>query len=65
MHVRPNWSHSRALQEGPGLSPNNTGVLAHLGLGIKDGHRRLVSQLVRVGLEGGVGQREVGKTLGG
>ncbi len=39
------------------------GVLAYLGLGIRDGHRRLVSRLVpltrlRVGLEGGAGQRE-------
>ncbi len=56
-------------QEGPGLSPNNAGVLAHLRLGIRDGHRRLLSQLVplprlRVGLEEGAGQREVGKTRG-
>ncbi len=35
-----------SFQEGPGLSPNNAGVLAHLRLGIRDGHRRLVSQLV-------------------
>ncbi len=47
-------------QEGPGLSPNNAGVLAHLRLGIRDGHRRLVSQLVplprlRVGLEESAG----------
>ncbi len=58
-----------SFQEGPGLSPNNAGVLAHLRLGIRDGHRRLVSRLVplprlRVGLEGGGGQREVGKTWG-
>ncbi len=32
-----------SFQEGPGLSPNNAGVLAHLRLGIRDGHRRLVS----------------------
>ncbi len=56
-----------SFQEGPGLSPNNAGVLAHLRLGIRDGHRRLVSRLVplprlRVGVEGGTGQREVGKT---
>ncbi len=56
-----------SFQEGPGLSPNNAGVLAHLCLGIRDGHRRLVSRLVplprlRVGVEGGAGQREVGKT---
>ncbi len=56
-----------SFQEGPGLSPNNAGVLAHLCLGIRDGHRRLVSWLVplprlRVGVEGGAGQREVGKT---
>ncbi len=35
----------------------------HLGLGIRDGHRRLVSLLaplprLRVGLEGGAGQKE-------
>ncbi len=54
-------------QEGPGLSPNNAGVLARPGLRVRDGHRRLVSRLVplphlRVGLEGGTGQRELGKT---
>ncbi len=43
------------------------GVLARPGLRIRDGHRSLVSRLVplphlRVGLEGGTGQREVGKT---
>ncbi len=53
--------------EGPGLSLNNAGVLAHLRLGIRDGHRRLMSRLVplprlREGLEEGAGQREVGKT---
>ncbi len=58
-----------SFQEGPGLSPNNAGVLAHLRLRIRDGHRRLVSRLVplprlRVGVEGGMGQREVGKTWG-
>ncbi len=54
-------------QEGPGLSPNKAGVLARPGLRIGDGHRRLVSRLVplphlRVGLEGGTGQGEVGET---
>ncbi len=39
------------------------GVLAHLGLGIRDGLRRLVSRLMhlprlQVGLKRGVGQRE-------
>ncbi len=43
--------------------PEQPGVLAHLGLGIRDGLRRLVSRLVplprlRVGLKRGVGQRE-------
>ncbi len=43
--------------------PEQPGVLAHLGLGIRDGHRRLVSLFaplprLRVGLEGGLGQRE-------
>ncbi|KAF4118313.1 hypothetical protein G5714_000364 [Onychostoma macrolepis] len=57
------WPSKPSFQEGPGLSPNNAGVLAHLHLGIRDGHRRLVSRLVplprlRVGLEGGAGQRE-------
>ncbi len=56
-------------QEGPGLSPNKAGVLARPGLRIGDGHRRLVSRLVplphlRVGLEGGTGQGEVGETWG-
>ncbi len=56
-----------SFQEGPCLSPNNAGVLAHLHLGIRDGHRRLVSRLVPiprlwVGVEGGASQREVGKT---
>ncbi len=56
-------------QEGPGLSPNKAGVLAWPGLRIGDRHRRLVSQLVplphlRVGLEGGTGQGEVGETWG-
>ncbi len=51
-------------KENPGLSPNKAGVRAHLHLD-RDGHRRLVSWLVplprlRVGLEGGAGQREVG-----
>ncbi len=32
--------------EGPGLSPNNAGVLTHLRLRIRDGHRGLVSQPV-------------------
>ncbi len=55
------------FQGGPCLSPNNSGVLAHLRLGIRDGHRGLVSWLVplpclRVGVEGSAGQREVGKT---
>ncbi len=64
-HTQPPSKPS--FQEGPGLSPNNAGVLAHLCLGIRDGHRRLVSRLVplprlRVGVEGGAGQREVGKT---
>ncbi len=54
-------------QEGPGLSPNKAGVLARPGLRIGDGHRRLVSRPVplphlRVGLEGGTGQGEVGET---
>ncbi len=58
-----------SFQEGPGLCPNKAGVLARPGLRIGDGHRRLVSRLVplphlRVGLEGGTGQREVGKTWG-
>ncbi len=40
--------------------PEQPGVLAHLGLGIRDGHKRLVLLLaplprLRVGLEGGVG----------
>ncbi len=56
-------------QEGPGLSPNKAGVLVRPGLRIGDGHRRLVSRLVplphlRVGLEGGTGQGEVGETWG-
>ncbi len=47
--------------------PEQPGVLARPGLRIGDGHRRLVSRLVplphlRVGVEGGTGQREVGKT---
>ncbi len=55
--------------EGPGLSPNNAGVLTHLRLRIRDGHRGLVSRPVplprlRVGLDGGAGQREVDKTWG-
>ncbi len=50
-----------SCQDGPGLSPNNAGVLAHLGQAIRDGHRKLVSRLVplprlQVGLEGGAGQ---------
>ncbi len=54
----PRRSRSEPEQRrGPGPSPS----------GIRDGHRRLVSRLVplprlQVGLEGGVGQREVGKT---
>ncbi len=53
-----------SFQEGPGPSPNKVGVLARPGLRIGDGHRRLVSRLVplphlRVGVEGGTGQREV------
>ncbi len=53
------------IPRSPGLSPNNTGALARPGLRIRDGHRRLVSRLVplphlRVGLEGGAGQREGG-----
>ncbi len=56
-----------SFQEGPGLSPKNAGVLACPGLRVGDGHRRLVSQLMhlphlRVVLEGGTGQKEVGKT---
>ncbi len=56
-----------SFQEGPGLSPKNAGVLACPGLRVGDGHRRLVSQLMhlphlRVVLEGGMGQKEVGKT---
>ncbi len=51
----------------PRSSRSEPGVLARPGLRIRDGHRRLVSRLVpfshlRVGLEGGTGQREVGKT---
>ncbi len=48
--------------------PEQSGVLFRPGLRIGDGHRRLVSRLVplphlRVGVEGGTGQREVrGKT---
>ncbi len=43
--------------------PEQPGVLAHLGLGIRDGLRRLVSRLMplprlRLGLERGAGQRE-------
>ncbi len=43
--------------------PEQPGVLAHLGLGIRDGLRRLVSRLMplprlRVGLKRGMGQRE-------
>ncbi len=30
-----------SFQEGPGLSPNNVGVLVRPGLRIRDGHRRL------------------------
>ncbi len=57
------------LDNDPGLSPNNAGVLAYLRLD-RDGHRRLVSWLVplprlRVGLEGGTGQREVAKYVRG
>ncbi len=56
-----------SFQEGPGLSPNNAGVLAHLRLGIRDGHRRLLSRLVPLPLPAGRGRgwrgsREVGKT---
>ncbi len=56
-----------SFQEGPGLSLNRAGVLARPGLRIGDGHRRLVSRLVplahlRVGVEGGTGQKEVDKT---
>ncbi len=57
-----------SFQEGPGPSPNKAGVLVHPGLRTRDGRRRLVSRLVplphlRVGVEGGTGQREVrGKT---
>ncbi len=56
-----------SFQEGPGLSPNRAGVLARPGLRIGDGHRRLLSRLVplahlRVGVEGGTGQKEVDKT---
>ncbi len=65
------------LNNGQGLSPDEVaelrrttdlaGVLARPGLRIGDGHRRLVSRLVplphlRVGLEGGTGQGEVGET---
>ncbi len=47
--------------------PERTGVLARPGLRIRDRHRRLLSRLVplphlRLGVEGGAGQREVGKT---
>ncbi len=49
--------------------PDKAGVLARPGLRIGDRHRRLVSRLVplphlRVGLEGGTGQGEVGETWG-
>ncbi len=45
------------------FEPEQPGVLAHLGLGIRDGLRRLVSRLMplprlRVGLKRGMGQRE-------
>ncbi len=45
------------------LKDLDKGFLSHLGLGIRDGLRRLVLRLVplprlRVGLERGVGQRE-------
>ncbi len=58
-----------SFQEGPCLSTNKAGVLAWPGLRIGDRHRRLVSRLVplphlRVGLEGGTGQGEVGETWG-
>ncbi len=50
-----------------GYEPEQPGVLAHPGLRIGNGHRRLMSRLMplphlQVGVEGGTGQREVGKT---
>ncbi len=36
--LKHTYKNTTSFQEGPGLSPNNAGVLAHLGLGIRDGH---------------------------